>query len=393
MSKTIKIAIYTGVVPSSTFIERLIHGLAKKGLQVYLFGVQRKKPDSYNNVFHFTIIKKRINRLLQLIKYSLLLRFFCYKDKKKLDIFISAQNKNARQLKIKYYPVLYHRPNIFHLQWAKSIEDWLWVQEFGIKLVLSLRGTHVTISPIGDQQWKEVYSEHFPRIDGFHAVSVSMIPIAQEFGVNPEKIKVVRSGLEIEKLPFTEKPEVGKELSIVSIGRSHWVKGYSYALDAMNLLEKDNIDFNYTIVGVEKDEELLYKRSQFKLEDKITFKSTLPFTEVLDIIRNADVLLLSSVEEGIANVVLESMALGTLVVSTDCGGMSEVITDNKNGFLVPSRNSEAMAKALKNVSEINIETYKDLTRAARNTIEAKHNCENMIVEMKDLYHTVLNNQL
>jgi colanic acid/amylovoran biosynthesis glycosyltransferase len=389
LGKTIKIAIYTGVVPSSTFIERLIHGLAKKGLQIYLFGVQRRKPTLYNNVFHFTITKKRVSRLLQFIKYSLLLSFSCYKDKKKLDVIISAQNKNARQLKIKYYPVLYHRPDIFHLQWAKSIEDWLWVQNFGIKLVLSLRGTHVTISPIGDKQWNRIYSEHFPRVDGFHAVSDSMIPIAQKFGVNPEKIKVVKSGLDIEKLTFTRKPETGKELSIVSIGRSHWVKGFSYALDAMNLLEKDNIDFNYTIVGVDKDEELLYKRSQFGLEDKVTFKAIVPFTEVLALIRDADVLLLSSVEEGIANVVLEAMALGTLVVSNDCGGMSEVITDNKNGFLVPLRNSEALANALRNVSEINLESYNNITQAARNTIESQHNYENMIVEMKDLYHTVL----
>jgi colanic acid/amylovoran biosynthesis glycosyltransferase len=69
--------------------------------------------------------------------------------------------------------------------------------------------------------------------------------------------------------------------------------------------------------------------------------------------------------------------------------LSEVITDNKNGFLVPLRNSEALANALRNVSEINLESYNNITQAARNTIESQHNYENMIVEMKDLYHTVL----
>lgn len=393
MSKTIKIAIYTGIVPSSTFIERLKKGLADKGLHIYLFGVQRRKPTLYNNVFHFTITKKRLSRLLQLIKYSFLLTFFCYKDKKKLDAIISAQNKNARQLKIKYYPVLYHRPDIFHLQWAKSIEDWLWVQDFGIKLILSLRGTHVTISPIGDEKWNEIYSKYFPLVDGFHAVSKSLIPIAQKFEVNPEKIKIVRSGLDIEKLPFSVKTEFNKPLNIISIGRSHWVKGYSYAIDAMSLLSNENIDFKYTIVGVENDEELLYKRSQFKLKDKILFKGKLPLNEVLALIKKADVLLLSSVEEGIANVVLEAMALGTLVVSTDCGGMKEVISANENGLLVPSRNHVAMASALKNVSEMSLETYNRITKAARKTTEKQHHHDLMISEMKDLYQSVLKDNL
>ena len=58
------------------------------------------------------------------------------------------------------------------------------------------------------------------------------------------------------------------------------------------------------------------------------------YLTVKELIKNADILLLSSVEEGIANVVLEAMALGTLVVSTECGGMNEVIKNNENGFLV-----------------------------------------------------------
>jgi glycosyltransferase involved in cell wall biosynthesis len=393
LAKTIKIAIYTGIVPSSTFIERLIQGLAKKGLHIYLFGVQRGKPTSFENVYHFTCTKKRFSRFLQLIKYSFLLTFFRSKDKRKLDTFIKSQNRNTRQLKIKYYPVLYHRPDIFHLQWAKSIEDWLWLQDFGIKLIVSLRGTHVTISPIGDKQWEDIYSEYFPRVDGFHAVSKSMIPIAEKFGINSKKIKVVRSGLDLEKLPFSVKNKINKPLKIISIGRSHWVKGYSYALDAMNLLDKENIDFNYTIVGVENNEELLYKRSQYKCKDKIFFIEKLPFEEIKELIKKADVLLLSSVEEGIANVVLEAMALGTLVVSTDCGGMNEVVLDSENGYLVPLRDAEAIAGKLKSISEMSIESFQDLTKKARKKVEHQHRHDRMVEDMNDLYQSVLTEDL
>jgi hypothetical protein len=170
LGKTIKIAIYSGLVPSTTFIERLIQGLANNGLHIYLFGLQRRKSTPLKNVFYFTYTKK-LNKLFILIKYSFLLALFKERDKRKLDVFIANQIKNSIQLKIKYYPVLYYRPDIFHLQWAKSIADWLWVQDFGIKLIVSLRGAHINYSPIANPKLAVVYKNLFPKVDGFHAVS------------------------------------------------------------------------------------------------------------------------------------------------------------------------------------------------------------------------------
>ena len=62
--------------------------------------------------------------------------------------------------------------------------------------------------------------------------------------------------------------------------------------------------------------------------------------------RSFDVLLLPSLNEGIANVVLEAMAIGVPVISTDCGGMSEVVILDTTGWLLPVRDSKAIAKGL-----------------------------------------------
>ena len=66
-----------------------------------------------------------------------------------------------------------------------------------------------------------------------------------------------------------------------------------------------------------------------------------------------------SIEEGIANVCIEAMFCKLLVVSTNCGGMSELITNGETGYLVPTRNPEAIAKSIKaivkkDVNKINI---------------------------------------
>ena len=76
------------------------------------------------------------------------------------------------------------------------------------------------------------------------------------------------------------------------------------------------------------------------------------FDGVIPLISESDILLLSSVEEGVPNVILEAMALGTVVVSTDCGAVREIITDGENGFLVPVRDPRAIADMVRAVAEL-----------------------------------------
>jgi colanic acid/amylovoran biosynthesis glycosyltransferase len=383
-----KITIYSGQIPSTTFIERLVEGMAHSGYHIYLFGTLKKKKRYGKNVVVMAY-KNRFEKVAHFLYYSLLLVIFQRKSKRKLDDLLAQKGNDSYAAKAKYYPVLYHRPDIFHLQWAKGVGDWIWVQEFGIKFVLSLRGTQVTISPIGDVYWKELYSQLFPKLDGFHAVSDAIGMLAQTFGADATKIKCVYSGLDLETLPFVLKEKINTPLKVVSIGRSHWVKGYSYALDGLAILQEQQFDFECSIIGVGTDEELLLQRSQLGLEGKVRFVAAMPFHAVLLAIREADVVLLSSVEEGIANVVLEAMALGTLVMTTDCGGMKEVITDGENGFLIPSRDGLAIAEVVCKVADLSINEYQKMTIAARKTVENQHSYQRMIADMKTLYESVL----
>ena len=68
--------------------------------------------------------------------------------------------------------------------------------------------------------------------------------------------------------------------------------------------------------------------------------------DIHDHIRAADVLCLSSLWEGVALVAQEAVSLGTPVVSTDVGGIRELITDGFSGRLVPPRDPSALARAL-----------------------------------------------
>lgn len=389
-SKTI--AIYSGEIPSTTFIERLIIGLANTNTTIYLFGTQKKKIKYPKNVSLFTYSDK-FNKFLVLLKYSILLFIFKPKEKKQLDSIIASQEGTTIIKKLKYYPVLYHKPDIFHLQWAKGIEDWLWVKEFGIQYVLSLRGTHISISPIADVTLSEIYKANLHKVNGFHAVSKAILEEAKKYEPNLKKAEVIYSGLDLEKLIYKPKTTINSKLKILSIGRSHWLKGYHYALDACAFLKEKNVNFQYTIIGIDKEEELIFQRDQLDLASEVTFQKSLPFPKVIEQIQEADILLLPSLEEGIANVVLEAMALGTLVISTNCGGMQEVVNDGENGFIVPVRNAKAISEALLKASKLSLLDYNAMTQKAKVVIEKQHSNEKMVDDFNAFYERILTKEV
>jgi glycosyltransferase involved in cell wall biosynthesis len=65
-----------------------------------------------------------------------------------------------------------------------------------------------------------------------------------------------------------------------------------------------------------------------------------------DLYRHARAFVLSSDEEGLGLVLLEAMASGIPVVSTNCGGPSTLIDSGRNGFLTPVGNADALAEAV-----------------------------------------------
>lgn len=388
MSNKLKIAIYSGVIPTSTFIERLIHGLASSNAcEIYLFGAIQKDINYNLNVKVAGYKNVKWHKTFQLIKFSVLLFLFRRKDKKKLDAILKFQKRNSLLDKVKFYPVLWHKPDIFHLQWAKGLKDWIWVKEFGIKLVLSLRGSQINHSPIADNGLAELYKDNFPKVDAFHAVSKAIGLEAEKYAAQREKIKVVYSGLDLDCV----KNEVEKQDSLfkmLSIGRPHWVKGYTYALDACKILKDKGIKFKYTIIGAAGNIELAYQIKDLNLQDEVVLLNRKPFNDVKAMIQESSLLVLPSLKEGLANVVLEAMSLNTLVLTTDCGGMTEVIEDNHNGFVVPIRNSEKMAMKMMEISKMPNSDIIAITQNAVKTVKTQHNEQQLITGMLRLYQNL-----
>ncbi len=354
LKKGLRILMVEGSQKPPTFIQNLINGLLNEGVSVCLVG-----RDTENR---FTPVQSKLfSRIIthyqrfNTIRILLSLGWMCITDMKAVITarkYLSGTTNNKLKIKNGYTfsKIVHHKPDIIHFQWATHLaqyENLLREKEF--KLIVSLRGRHINVSPVVEPAVAALYRRVFPYMDGFHAVSQAIAQVATKYDAAAEKISVICSPIpEFFIQSFTsEFVPARTPLRILSVGRFHWKKGYGYALDAMKILRAKQIAFQYTIIaqGVIPDD-ILYHIHNDRLTDSVRIIQGIPYHEMIEEMKRHSVFLLPSLEEGIANVVLEAMAIGLPVVSTDCGGMREVVVPNETGLIVPRRDAEAMAAGL-----------------------------------------------
>lgn len=392
-----KIAIFSGTIPSSSFVEHLIKGLSSD-CQIYLFGVVKSSVDYESKNIkvyktpqsHYENLALTVVRLLRLLFKSPISVWKLYK------LIKSYRTLYDKWIWFtKFLPIVLHRPDIFHIQWARDVEFYGFLKEqFGIKIIVSLLGSHINYTPVVEPRMALLYRQFFPKVDAFHAVSEAIAKEAQLYQADKDKIKLIHTTLN-PLLPNTfEYRPIGKsKLKILSIGRHHWVKGYRYALLASHALKTKDIDFDYTIIAPgEAPEALFYLRKDLGLTNRVKFQNEINQLELFDYMKQFDILVLPSLSEGIANVVLEAMVLGIPVVSTNCGGMPEVVKPKETGWLVPVRDSEALALAVEEMINTSEEELKRITQNAYDFVKMHFDAEDSIQQFLELYEGVVRSE-
>jgi glycosyltransferase involved in cell wall biosynthesis len=168
-----------------------------------------------------------------------------------------------------------------------------------------------------------------------------------------EKTMVIHNGAELGRFAGTHngadiRAEFGADADIPLlgfVGRLVPSKGLNYLLEAMSLIIKRHPSARLAIVG---DGALMDKLKT--KADSLGINGSIIFTgrrrDVPDILDALNVFVLSSVKEGLPNSIIEAMASGLPIVSSDVGGVGELITHEETGLLVPSKEPESLAQAV-----------------------------------------------
>jgi glycosyltransferase involved in cell wall biosynthesis len=262
-------------------------------------------------------------------------------------------------------------------------------------VVTSCHGSDISVYPHipGHEHFAVRLPEIFGRASAVHCVSESLVREATELGLDCSKARVIRQGVDPELFrPGGERrdPEV---LELVSIAWLRWVKGFEWALVALRALIDAGVPARLTILGgasgpetsdAGERERILHTVRDLGLEASVRLTGEASSAEVSDCLRTSDALLVPSLNEGLPTVVLEAMASGVPVVATDCGGVSEALTDGVEGFLVPPREPDALAAALARLWR-DRELRDRMGRAGRRTATSRFALTRQIDEFQELY--------
>ena len=190
-------------------------------------------------------------------------------------------------------------------------------------------------------------------------------------------------------LPLVEMKR-GEEdrIHLLAIGRLVEQKGFFVLLDVIANLKKMFPTILLVIVGEGELRSAIEKRiDELELRDQV--KLVGERTDTQTFFQKADVFVLSSLFEGFGNVVLEAMACGVPVVATNTGGVPEMIAEGKSGFIVPSNDSSALARAIERTLHLSSEEKKNMIESARRTVEEKFSIQKIAEEYLNLYETFI----
>jgi len=185
------------------------------------------------------------------------------------------------------------------------------------------------------------------RVDGVVAISRVIMNLLIEAGVEPERIRLIHSGIDPQRFArCADGSASGEYEAVVGIIASlEERKGHRYLFEAAAMLKRRGHKIKYLVAGEGPARRQLEERVKaLHLGDEIRFCGFV--SDAPDFLSQIDIFILPSLYEGLGVAVLEAMAAGKPVIASRVGGLPELIADGETGMLVAPKNTEGLAQAV-----------------------------------------------
>ncbi|HEX3967630.1 MAG TPA: glycosyltransferase family 4 protein [Edaphobacter sp.] len=165
-------------------------------------------------------------------------------------------------------------------------------------------------------------------------------------GVPPEKIHIIPYGVRLDHFTRTEEPPPDS-FEVLFAGQVSLRKGIPYLLQAFDRLRHPKK--RLTIVGaIQSDMPPLLATLP---TGNVVFTGSLPQTQLAKKMSASHLLVLPSIEEGLALVQGQAMACGCPILATSATGAEDLFTDGEQGFIIPDRNVEALTEKMQQIAD------------------------------------------
>lgn len=234
---------------------------------------------------------------------------------------------------------------------ATLIGRWL-----GVPVAITLRGTEPRHAATPGLRPRLLTA--LRRARRVFAVSASLKALAVDLGIAESKVRVVGNGVDTAKFHPVPRAEARSRLGLpadtavlVTVGGLTERKGFHRVIELLPSLRQLLPGLRYLVVGgasAEGDwgQRLREQTRDLGLDDAVHFLGPVAPEDLKWVLGAADVFVLATRNEGWANVILEAMACGLPVVTTDVGGNREVVCRAELGAVVPFGEPDILKRAL-----------------------------------------------
>jgi glycosyltransferase involved in cell wall biosynthesis len=217
----------------------------------------------------------------------------------------------------------------------------------------------------------------------------------EEFGRSPDKVLVIRNGIEIDRYAADDRSTIAKERLgidpttpvIGAVGRLAPQKGIDTLIRAAATVSSEHAGLQVLLVGDgPSEDDLRALATELGIEDNVRFlgfqTDPAPYVEAMD------VAVMPSRFEGLPLALLEYMAMGKACVVSDFPSMLEVVDDDVSALVVPIDDAAALAE---HVGELlrSPHRIREIGQAARDRVEAAFDINREVVELMAVYDQVV----
>lgn len=215
---------------------------------------------------------------------------------------------------------------------------------------------------------------------------------AVEFGVTPEKISIIPTGIDVSEYSIFTSEETD-DFTLLFVGRLSRNRNVEQAIQSLVHLPED---VKLRIVGDEAKsshaatggylDELKRLVKAENIEDQVIFTGAKYDDDLKKEYARADAFVYTSVYENLGQTILEAAAAGLPVVATPVGVANELVVEDETGYLTPIGESGAVAE---NVKKLRRHGAQEMGRRMRNRVENRYDWETIIDKYVDIYEEVI----
>lgn len=234
-----------------------------------------------------------------------------------------------------------------------------------------------------------------PRYEKVICVSSDLLQTCRRYGVTEDRSVLIENAIDTDQFRRTRSVAVAKQefgwpparYTVGAVGRLSAEKAFDDLIRAVCELVKRGLDVGLVIAGDGlENESLRALASELDLQDRVQFTGFQ--SDLRPLYEAMDLFVLSSLREGLPNVVLEAMSLEVPVVATRIAGIPRLIADGQNGLLVEPANHVALAGTIAKALT-DVELRSRLAANGRRTIEERYSFAVRMQKVVAVYNGLL----